>query len=80
MKKVYAKPTITKQVIAASSPVAASCEAIALFAETVCPIKVDIGFEIEIFQDGSVCDYSAPDVNDMVCYHAPSDNNNVFTS
>ena len=66
--------------LGAASPAASSCEAIALFAELNCPIRVNIGFDIEIFQEANICDYHTPDVNDMVCYHAPADNNNVFTS
>lgn len=80
MKAAYVKPSLTKQSLSLGSPLGGSCEAIALFAEEFCPIRVDIGFEIEIFQSELICEYSAPDVNDMVCYHAPADNNNVFTS
>ena len=80
MKKTYLKPTIQQMALGASSPLAASCEAIALFAENLCAVSVDVGFNMEIFQSADICDFHTPDVNDMVCYHAPADNNNVFTS
>ena len=80
MKKTYSMPSIQKQTLSLGSGVSSSCEAIATFAEMVCAVVIDIGFEITIFQDPVICEYTGPDVNDMVCYHAPADNNNVFTS
>lgn len=80
MKKSYSKPVIRFESLSIGSFSSSECEGIANFASGLCSVTIDIGFEIEIFQLESVCPWCTPDVNDMVCYHAPSENNNVFTS
>lgn len=79
-KKKYEKPCIVYDCFEMSQSIAGNCIGIANFAETVCSVTVNIGFDIEIFQQEPVCKWTGPEVDDMVCYHAPSDNNNVFTS
>ncbi len=80
MKKTYEKPKIRLEMLSISTPVASSCEGIANFAIGLCSVTIDVGFEMEIFQSANICEYHGPGVDDMVCYHAPSDNNNIFTS
>ncbi len=74
------KPAIQFESLSAGAPIASSCEGIANFAMGLCSVTIDIGFEIEVFQTADICAYHGPEVDDMVCYHAPSDNNNIFTS
>ena len=80
MKKAYMKPVLQFEKLSVGTPAASSCEGIANFAMGLCSITIDIGFPMEIFQTAEICEYHGPEVDDMVCYHAPSDNNNVFTS
>ncbi len=80
MKQSYVKPTVSFEKLSVGAPIASSCEGIANFAAGLCSVTIDVGFEIEIFQTADICEYHGPDVDDMVCYHAPSDNNNIFTS
>ena len=82
MKKPYAKPSIHFETLSIGSPASSSCEAIANFAEGICSASVDLGLGevIEIFQLSDICYYSTPDLSDLFCYHAPSDNTNIFSS
>lgn len=82
MKKAYSKPILQFEPLSVGSNATSSCEAIANFAEGYCSVSLDLGGGeiLEIFQLEEVCFYSAPEVNDFVCYHAPSDFNNVFSS
>ena len=82
MKKPYSKPTLYFEALALGSGAASGCEAIANFAEMVCSISLDLGGGeiIDVYQLPEICMYSTPDVKDFVCYHAPSDSNNVFSS
>ncbi len=79
-KKKYVRPGIHFESLAIGTNISSSCEGIANFAAGLCSVTVNVGFDLEIFQLENVCPYTGPDVNDLVCYHAPSDNNNVFTS
>ena len=80
MKKNYSKPAIHFEMLSVGTSVSSSCEGIANFAMGLCSITIDVGFEMNIYQTPDICDYTGPEVDDMICYHAPSDNNNVFTS
>jgi len=80
MKKKYVTPAIHFETLSIGTSVSSSCEGIVNFAPDLCSVTVDVGFEMQIFQSENICPYSGPDVNDLVCYHAPSDNNNVFSS
>ena len=80
MKKNYSKPAIRFEMLSVGTPVSSSCEGIANFAMGLCSITIDVGFEMNIYQDENICEYTGPELDDMICYHAPSDNNNVFTS
>ena len=80
MKKSYFKPSVRFETLSVGAPVASSCEGIANFAMGLCSVTIDVGFEMNIYQDEAICEYTGPDVDDMICYHAPADNNNIFTS
>lgn len=80
MKKTYVKPALGFETLSVGGTVSSSCEGIANFAVGLCSITIDVGFEMNIYQDPTICDYTGPGIDDMICYHAPSDNNNVFTS
>ena len=80
MKKGYRRPAIRFEALSIGSSVSSSCEGIANFAMGLCSITIDVGFEMNIYQDEAICEYTGPDVDDMICYHAPADNNNIFTS
>ena len=80
MGKNYVKPAVHLEPLAVGTPVTGSCEGIANFAAGLCSVTVNIGYEIEIYQSENICQYHGPDLDDLVCYHAPSDNNNIFTS
>ena len=78
-KKTYVKPQILITSFEMSESIAAGCELIANFAENVCGLYVE-DMEITIFLSEGVCEYTTPEGGDGVCYHAPSDYSNVFTS
>lgn len=81
-KKQYAKPELFYEDFALSQSIAGDCEGIAQLAWGLCSVHVKSpGVDMMIFQAGMKgCEYSGPDVDDMVCYHAPSEINNVFSS
>lgn len=78
-KRRYEKPCIIYDGFEMSQSIAGNCEGIANFAENLCSVTVNIGFDIQIYNNSN-CEYTGPDFEDMVCYHVPSDFNNVFTS
>lgn len=81
-KKKYAKPELFYESLALSQSIATGCEGIAMFGESVCPVKVDVSdIELMIFQTaGAGCEFVPPNPDDLICYHAPSESNNVFGS
>lgn len=79
MKRVYRKPALIYDSFEMSTNIAGNCEGIANFAENFCSVTINIGFDIEVFNNSN-CEWTGPQAEDMVCYHAPSDSNNVFTS
>lgn len=79
-QKRYKKPELVYESFALSQDIASGCEGIANFAEGVCSVTVDVGFPMEIFQNPAVCSNVPPNPDDYVCYHAPSDGNNIFSS
>lgn len=83
MKKAYSKPQIIFDSFELSQSIASGCEGIALQAENECAVRVElegIG-NIDIFNTTpSPCTTSGPGDHDLVCYHVPSDDNNVFSS
>lgn len=79
MKKVYIKPEIFFDSFELSQSIAAGCEGISQHAEGACAVYVkEIG--LSVFSTKGTCDYYNSEMQDMVCYHAPSDANNVYSS
>lgn len=62
-----------------STSIAAGCELISNAEWMSCPILVP-EWKFTVFVDSGICTYSAPNAKDMVCYHSPTDDNNVFSS
>lgn len=77
-KKMYTAPVVMAANFGLSTGVSSGCAAKATFAEFTCPVEVP-EWGLTFFGD-DICDYSTPDGNDMVCYHVPTADSNVFTS
>lgn len=77
-KKQYIKPAIKYESFNMSSHIASGCALGPTSAEFACPVMVP-EWGITFFGEKN-CDYSTPDVYDMVCYHVPTADGNVFTS
>lgn len=78
MKKVYTKPAIVFDSFELAQNIAAGCEFISKHAENSCPV-IDPSLGIEILARGT-CAFSPPNAGDEICYHAPLDSSNIFTS
>lgn len=79
-KKKYVKPQILITSFELSESIASGCEQISNAAEYMCAV-VDKEAEMTYIADGvSGCTFTPPNPDDFVCYHIPSDNNNVFSS
>lgn len=79
MKKAYEKPRVGYESFKLSNSVSSGCEGIANLGENQCSITIpELG--IEIFNIQIMCEYTAPGGDDTICYHAPSDWNNVYSS
>ena len=80
-KKSYQKPDLFFESFALSQNIAAACEGEALFVENACPVIIHLGsLEITIFGQSPMCEFIPPNPDDFICYHAPSEMNNVFAS
>lgn len=81
-EKVYTKPQLIYESFALSQSIASGCEGIANFGEGGCSVTLtDMADSITIFQDaGYGCQFVPPNPDDYICYHAPSEMNNVFSS
>lgn len=80
-KKHYSKPQLVYESFALSQSIASGCEGIANFGESVCSVTISGIDEIRIFQEaGYGCQFVPPNPDDYICYHAPSEMNNVFSS
>ena len=87
MRKTYNKPKLWYEDFRLSQSIAAGCEGIANFVEGSCSVTVkipgpntDAATLIEVFMSSSVCTFVPPNLDDTVCYHAPNESNNVFSS
>ncbi|MCQ2354927.1 MAG: hypothetical protein MJ102_07535 [Clostridia bacterium] len=78
MKKSYQKPEIVFNNFELSESIAAGCEFISNHEYMKCALDDPAFFSI--FADVGVCRYYVADGTDGICYHAPSDSSNVFTS
>lgn len=80
MKKKYVKPQILITSFELSESIATGCEQISNSAAYMCAVE-DAEAELTyITNEISGCSYVPPNPDDVVCYHAPSDSNNVFMS
>lgn len=80
-KKSYQKPELFFESFALSQNIASSCEGKPLFVEDACPVVIQLGsLELAIFGQSPMCEFIPPNPDDFICYHAPSEMNNVFDS
>lgn len=78
MKKAYSKPQIFFDSFELSQSIALGCEKITNQAEYVCIVtEKDSGI---VYITNSDCRYTPPGGNDGICYHAPDDSTNVYSS
>ena len=78
MKKIYKKPQILFCDFELSENISAGCEMIAnLSRDTACGVEIP-GWGMTYFS--GKCDISDPMFEDELCYHVPTDKNNVFGS
>lgn len=81
MKKAYRAPELYYENFQLAQNISAGCEGIANFEGDNCSITVvDTGFAINIFNQPHICMYTGPGFEDRICYHAPSEMNNAFSS
>ena len=80
MKKAYRKPELWYEDFQLSQTIASGCEGIANFTEGHCQVILEgPGYSIVLF-NADTCPDSPPNPDDYVCYHAPTEGNNVFSS
>ena len=77
-KKNYVKPEIVFESLALSTHIASGCSRASTQAEFDCAVMIP-EWGLSVFGEFN-CDYSPPDDYDMVCYHVPTADQNVFTS
>ena len=88
MKKIYQKPQIMFEDFSVSTNIATGCEHISNGTYAVCPIELPgfgglqnvVVFTSEVSGCTAVNPNGYPDGYNGVCYHVPSEANNVFTS
>lgn len=83
MKKIYTKPEIIFDSFELSQSIAAGCELLSSGTrETGCTVSVpgDFGETLYTFFAEGSCDRYSPAELDSLCYHAPADAYNVFSS
>ena len=80
MKKEYSTPAIDFESFELSQSIAGDCTTISLGpAATICPVQLDDG--MVILNDKMMgCAITGPEADDLICYHAPSDDSTVFSS
>lgn len=79
MKK-YTKPKAVLVNFELSQSISAGCELITNIAQGMCEVFInEPGWEgITVYTDG--CATTPPNGDDTICYHAPSDSYNVYSS
>lgn len=77
-KKAYSAPAVRFESMNISSHIASGCASGPTFEEFACPVMVP-EWGITFF-GLSNCDYYPPNPDDMICYHVPTADNNIFTS
>ncbi len=76
-KKRYMKPEIVIESFELSTNIALGCEHIANSTVDVCSYTEN---GLNIFIEKDVCEYASSDGIYGICYHRPTDDNNVFSS
>lgn len=79
MRKKYETPKLYYEQFSLSSQIA-SCVNTAIFEMNGCPVSVPELGGATIFLNNGICDFYTPNVDDMICYHVPTDDMSVFTS
>lgn len=82
-KREYSKPVFIYESFTLSQNIASGCEGIAIFGEKACPVlfKADGISDVALFHGmAENCQWSPDNADDYICYHAPSEMNNVFSS
>lgn len=81
MKKEYQRPELFYESFSLCPAIAAGCEGIANFAENACSVTLKgEGYELVLFHNTAICRDCPPNADDYLCYHAPTENNNIFSS
>lgn len=81
MRKPYHAPELYYESFQLAQNISAGCEGIANFDDDSCSIYVeDTGVAINIFTQPHICIYTGPAFEDRICYHAPTEMNNAFSS
>lgn len=78
MNKKYIKPMVKFESLNMSTDVASGCASGPTFEEFACPVMVPEWGET-VFGELN-CDWSTPKMYDMLCYHVPTADHNVFSS
>lgn len=79
-KKKYVKPQILITSFELAESIASGCEQISNMAEYACAVEDSESQMTYIANGVSGCVFTPPNPDDFVCYHAPSDSSNVFSS
>ena len=78
MKKAYSKPQILFDSFELSQSIALGCEKITNQAEGSCVVtEKETGIT---YFAGTGCMFTPPGPGDSICYHAPDDSTNVYSS
>ena len=81
VKKEYRKPWLWYENFQLSQSIASGCEGIANFTEGMCSVTLTgPGYNLVLFSDTNICRDTPPNPDDYLCYHAPTEGNNVFSS
>ena len=81
MKKSYVKPQVFFEDFHLSTSIAAGCEYTTNHALNDCTYKIAGGRNVFVDANTNCHDITAPGGDyGAVCYHVPSDTNNLFTS
>lgn len=79
MKRAYQRPIVCFQNFALSNQVSSGCEGIANSVEFQCSVRIpELGYDV--FNSENICSVCPPGVDDRICFHAPTDENNVYSS
>ena len=80
MKKKYVKPQILITSFELAESIATGCEQISNSSAYACAVEDKESGMTYIAEGVSGCVFTPPNLDDWVCYHGPSDSNNVFSS